>query len=68
MWKFHRNMARPFFSRERITDFEIFKRHSDHAVELIKARSRAGEPIDLQVAISCCFAFDIEGFSQKVAC
>ncbi|KAG8981569.1 hypothetical protein FRB90_007160, partial [Tulasnella sp. 427] len=42
MWKFHRNMTRPFFSRERITDFEIFKRHSDEAVELIKKRCSAG--------------------------
>ncbi|KAG8987804.1 hypothetical protein FRB90_003136 [Tulasnella sp. 427] len=48
MWKFHRNMTRPFFSLERITDFEIFKRHSDEAVELIKKRCSAGEAIDIQ--------------------
>ncbi|KAG9016306.1 hypothetical protein FRB90_003335 [Tulasnella sp. 427] len=48
MWKFHRNMTRPFFSRERITDFEIFNRHSDHAVKLIKKRCSTGEAIDLQ--------------------
>ncbi|KIO19942.1 hypothetical protein M407DRAFT_142593 [Tulasnella calospora MUT 4182] len=48
MWKFHRNMTRPFFSRERIADFEIFRRHSDHAVHLIKQRCSTGEAIDLQ--------------------
>lgn len=48
MWKFHRNMTRPFFSRERIADFEIFRRHSDHAVQLIKQRCSKGEAIDLQ--------------------
>lgn len=48
LWKFHRNMTRPFFSRERTTDFEIFRRHSDHAVELIKQRCLTGEVIDLQ--------------------
>ncbi|KAG8954722.1 hypothetical protein FRC04_011155 [Tulasnella sp. 424] len=48
MWKFHRNMTRPFFSRERIADFEIFKKHSDHAVELIKKRCSTGKAIDLQ--------------------
>lgn len=50
LWKFHRNMARPFFTRERTTDFEIFRRHSDHAVELIKQRCLTGEVIDLQVS------------------
>ncbi|KAG8961753.1 hypothetical protein FRC00_011399 [Tulasnella sp. 408] len=48
MWKFHRNMTRPYFSRERITDFEIFKRHSDHAIDLIRRRCSSGEAIDFQ--------------------
>ncbi|KIO27175.1 hypothetical protein M407DRAFT_233465 [Tulasnella calospora MUT 4182] len=48
MWKFHRNMTRPYFSRERITDFEIFKRHSDHAIDLIKRRCSSGEAIEFQ--------------------
>lgn len=44
-------MTRPFFSKERIVDFEIFDRHAEHAVALIKERCRTGEPIDLQVRI-----------------
>lgn len=48
-WKFHRSMTRPFFSKERIVDFETFGRHSGSAVALIKERCATGEPIDLQV-------------------
>ncbi|OBZ66746.1 hypothetical protein A0H81_13207 [Grifola frondosa] len=29
MWKFHRSMTRPFISRERISHFELFGRHTD---------------------------------------
>ncbi|KAJ6557403.1 cytochrome P450 [Mycena vulgaris] len=29
MWKFHRSMTRPFFSRDRISHFDIFDRHAD---------------------------------------
>ncbi|KAG8976679.1 hypothetical protein FRB90_009077, partial [Tulasnella sp. 427] len=48
LWKLHRNMARPFFSRERTTDFDIFRRHSDHAIELIKQCCANGETVDFQ--------------------
>ncbi|KAG8906270.1 hypothetical protein FRB99_007207 [Tulasnella sp. 403] len=48
MWKFHRSMTRPFFSRERISDFEIFGRHSAHAIEKIKERCATGAPINMQ--------------------
>ncbi|KAH9841760.1 cytochrome P450 monooxygenase [Rhodofomes roseus] len=46
VWKFHRSMTRPFFARDRITDFEIFARHADEAVAVIRARQ--GNPIDFQ--------------------
>lgn len=42
-------MTRPFFSKERITDFENFDRHAMASVALAKERLRAGFPIDFQV-------------------
>ncbi|TDL13977.1 hypothetical protein BD410DRAFT_681054, partial [Rickenella mellea] len=32
MWKFHRTMTRPFFSRDRISHFDIFGRHAEEVV------------------------------------
>lgn len=48
MWKFHRAMTRPFFSRERISHFDLFARHSDAAIELMLARTREGYALDVQ--------------------
>lgn len=42
-------MTRPFFSKERISHFEIFGRHADEAIELMKTRLRSGHAIDFQV-------------------
>ncbi|KAF9563333.1 cytochrome P450 monooxygenase pc-1 [Agrocybe pediades] len=52
MWKFHRNMTRPFFTRDRISDFEIFDRHASHALKLAKDRLAEGQPIDFQDLVS----------------
>ncbi|KAF7421181.1 hypothetical protein PC9H_011701 [Pleurotus ostreatus] len=48
MWKFHRSMTRPFFSRDRISHFDLFDRHADAVVAKIKERARAGIPMDFQ--------------------
>ncbi|KAF8998684.1 cytochrome P450 [Cyathus striatus] len=48
MWKFHRTITRPFFIRERISDFEIFGTHADNALKQAKARLAEGYPIDFQ--------------------
>ncbi|KAI0916862.1 hypothetical protein AcW1_007802 [Taiwanofungus camphoratus] len=48
MWKFHRSMSRPFFSRDRISDFALFARHADVALSAMRARTRSGSPIDFQ--------------------
>ncbi|KAJ7841875.1 cytochrome P450 monooxygenase pc-1 [Mycena olivaceomarginata] len=48
MWKFHRGATRPFFNRDRISDFEIFARHADHAIERMKERMRTGYAVDFQ--------------------
>ncbi|KAL5533818.1 hypothetical protein ACEPAG_278 [Sanghuangporus baumii] len=48
MWKFHRSMTRPFFSKDRISHFEIFGRHADEALVLLKSRMREGHAVDIQ--------------------
>ncbi|KAG2056638.1 cytochrome P450 [Suillus hirtellus] len=52
IWKLHRTMTRPFFTHDRISHFEIFDRHADHAITLAKKRFRAGLAIDFQDLIS----------------
>lgn len=43
-------MTRPFFSRERVSDFDIFARHADKAIARIIARLHEGYAIDFQDA------------------
>ncbi|KAI0775623.1 cytochrome P450 [Trametes elegans] len=52
MWRFHRTMTRPFFSRDRITHFDIFDRHAEHALNKAAARLREGIPVDWQDVVS----------------
>ncbi|KDQ23685.1 hypothetical protein PLEOSDRAFT_1047931 [Pleurotus ostreatus PC15] len=48
MWKFHRSMTRPFFSRDRISHFDLFDRHAEIVVQKMRERSREGLAIDFQ--------------------
>ncbi|KAF7299062.1 hypothetical protein MIND_00854500 [Mycena indigotica] len=48
MWKFHRTLTRPYFSRDRISHFETFDRHADQVIALIKNRMKTGYAIDFQ--------------------
>lgn len=41
-------MTRPFFSRDRISHFDIFGRHADHAIRLLQERARSGVAVDIQ--------------------
>uniref|UniRef100_A0A8H7XXG4 Cytochrome P450 n=1 Tax=Psilocybe cubensis TaxID=181762 RepID=A0A8H7XXG4_PSICU len=52
MWKFHRSMTRPFFTRERISDFEIYDRNWDLSLKLAKQRIEEGYSIDVQDLVS----------------
>lgn len=45
-------MTRPFFSRERIGDFEIFHRHADQVVIKMKERFSRGIAVDVQDVLS----------------
>ncbi|EGN93507.1 hypothetical protein SERLA73DRAFT_163545 [Serpula lacrymans var. lacrymans S7.3] len=51
-WKFHRTMTRPFFNRDRISHFDIFDRHANKTVSLMKDRFNSGHAIDFQDVIS----------------
>ncbi|KZT35466.1 cytochrome P450 [Sistotremastrum suecicum HHB10207 ss-3] len=49
-WKLHRNLARPFFVKDRISDFDCFERHSSNLLRLVsdKAESKGDIDIDIQ--------------------
>jgi hypothetical protein len=50
-YRFHRGMTRPFFSKDRISHFEIFDRHAADAIKQVKERMRQGYAVDVQVRI-----------------
>ncbi|KAI0693627.1 cytochrome P450 [Cerioporus squamosus] len=49
---FHRSMTRPFFSKDRISHFDIFDRHAEHALNKAAERLREGVPVDWQDVVS----------------
>ena len=51
-------MARPFFTRDRISDFENFDAHATKALNLAKQRLVEGYAIDFQVRFSNQFSSD----------
>ncbi|EPQ55858.1 cytochrome P450 [Gloeophyllum trabeum ATCC 11539] len=52
MWKFHRSMTRPFFTKDRISHFDIFERHAEDAIDQMKARFKEGFAVDFQDLIA----------------
>ncbi|THV01190.1 cytochrome P450 [Dendrothele bispora CBS 962.96] len=52
MWKFHRTMTRPFFSKERVSDYDIFDLHAEGIIKAMKKRVGAGYPVEFQDAVS----------------
>ncbi|EIN05570.1 cytochrome P450 [Punctularia strigosozonata HHB-11173 SS5] len=48
LWKFHRGMTRPFFSKDKISHFELFDSHCDDALSQMRERLRQGCPVDFQ--------------------
>lgn len=51
-YRFHRAVTRPFFSRDRITLFNIFDTHAEEAIAKMKERLREGYSVDFQDLIS----------------
>ena len=52
-------MTRPFFSKDRISHFEIFDHHAADAIKQVKERMRQGYAVDIQVSIysTCPYLF-----------
>lgn len=47
--RFHRAMTRPFFTRERISDFDIYDKNCAKTLKLAKIRLAEGYPVEFQV-------------------
>ncbi|KAF8160351.1 cytochrome P450 [Mycena galopus ATCC 62051] len=50
--RFHRTMSRPFFNRERISDFDLFDRHTHDALSHMSNRLAEGYAVDFQDCVS----------------
>ncbi|KAF4565700.1 cytochrome P450 family protein [Pleurotus pulmonarius] len=48
VWKMHRSTARPFFARDRISDFEIFERCATQTLAIINNLSASSQPCEVQ--------------------
>ncbi|KAJ7099861.1 cytochrome P450 [Mycena crocata] len=48
MWKFHRTLTRPYFSRDRISHFDTFDRHADLVISILQERTRNDYSVDFQ--------------------
>ncbi|KAF8323072.1 cytochrome P450 [Clavulina sp. PMI_390] len=47
-WKNHRAIARPFFSRERVTDYEIFEKNTQRLIRRLLSESGAATSLNIQ--------------------
>ncbi|KAF9526730.1 cytochrome P450 [Crepidotus variabilis] len=52
LWKFHRSMARPYFSRDRISHFDNFEEHAANALSQAEKRLAEGYAIDFQDVVA----------------
>ncbi|THV01187.1 cytochrome P450 monooxygenase pc-2 [Dendrothele bispora CBS 962.96] len=50
--EFHRNMTRPFFSKVRISDYDVFERHAEETLSVLADRLAQGYPVDFQDAVA----------------
>ncbi|KAH7912121.1 cytochrome P450 monooxygenase CYP63 [Hygrophoropsis aurantiaca] len=47
-WKSHRALARPFFARDRISDFDLFDKYSGSTLSILSDKATYNEAIDVQ--------------------
>nr|GAT57937.1 cytochrome P450 [Mycena chlorophos] len=47
-WKYHRNMSRPFFARDRVRDFDTLDAHTGVVLSILKSHSQSGTAVDFQ--------------------
>ncbi|EPS96209.1 hypothetical protein FOMPIDRAFT_1130934 [Fomitopsis schrenkii] len=50
--KFHRSMTRPFFSKDKISHFDIFDRHADLVISQMSQSFHNGTAVDFQDLVS----------------
>ena len=50
--RFHRSITRPFFNKERVSDFEIFDHHADQVITKLKDRFKEDIAVDVQDVLS----------------
>jgi cytochrome P450 len=51
VWRFHRSLTKPFFSRDRVTDFDLIARHTEKmssVIEKLAIRSSHDRAFDFQ--------------------
>ncbi|KAG8903345.1 hypothetical protein FRB99_003407 [Tulasnella sp. 403] len=60
MWKTHRMLARPYFSRDRVSDYVTFAKYADKMVNIMTHFARRGEAVDVQDLFGR-FTFDTAG-------
>ncbi|EIW77750.1 cytochrome P450 monooxygenase CYP63 [Coniophora puteana RWD-64-598 SS2] len=47
-WKNHRTVARPFFARNRISDFDLIEKHAQRTLSIVSQMAESNRPCDLQ--------------------
>ncbi|TFK22513.1 cytochrome P450 monooxygenase CYP63 [Coprinopsis marcescibilis] len=47
-WRYHRAVARPFFAKERVQDFEIFNKYTTRTMDILTSVASADEAFDAQ--------------------
>ena len=52
-------MTRPFFSKERVSDYDIFDRHAETVIKAMKKRVEDGYPVEFQVSMFYVFKFTL---------
>ncbi|QRV82734.1 cytochrome P450 family protein [Ceratobasidium sp. AG-Ba] len=60
VWRFHRTMARPFFARERISDFDLYERYTQKVLALFHSHESRDVACDAQDVFSR-FTMDAAG-------
>ncbi|EKM51341.1 uncharacterized protein PHACADRAFT_263397 [Phanerochaete carnosa HHB-10118-sp] len=47
-WKKHRALARPFFAKDRVSDFELFEKHAGTTLAVLRGLAGRGAAVDAQ--------------------
>ena len=50
--RFHRSITRPFFNKDRVSDFDVFDRHADRVISKLKSRFKEDIAVDIQDVLS----------------